>query len=97
MSLDSPIWILVALGAAGLLIYGLRLFNRNSRPQVKCGHCGATAMQEIRREPVGSRMVQPTGGGTPAGGDIRLQLDYKVTYHCNHCHQESTFTVPKTF
>ena len=54
-------------------------------------------MREIRREPVGSRTVQPTGGGTPAGGDIRLQLDYKVTYHCNRCHQESTFTVPKTF
>ncbi|MCB0128322.1 MAG: hypothetical protein KDE58_38915 [Caldilineaceae bacterium] len=94
---DSPIWIIVGLAAAGSLIYGLYLMKRNSRPQAKCIHCGATELQEIRREPIGSRTVQPSGGGTPAGGDIRLQLDYKVTYHCNRCHKESTFTLPKTY
>jgi len=94
---DSPIWIVIAVVVVGLLLYGLRLVTHNNRPQIQCNHCGARDMQEIRRETLGSRTVQPTGGGTPAGGDIRVQLDYKITYHCNRCHKESTFTVPKTF
>ena len=94
---ESPIWILIGLGAAGLFAYGLHLVKRNNRPKVPCNHCGSYDLREIRREPVGSRTVQPSGGGTPAGGDVRVQLDYRVTYHCNRCHAESSFTVPQTF
>lgn len=93
---DSPIWSLIGLTIAGAISYGLYLIKRNSRPKVTCAHCGSHNIIEIRRDPVGSRVVQPTGGGTPAGGDIRLQLDYKVTYHCNNCQKETIRTLTQT-
>lgn len=97
MSPQSWLWLLFGLIAVGLLFYTL-LIVRRKPSQLTCQHCGSADLQEIRREPFNARTVEATGGGNlGAGGDVRLQLDYKVTYRCNSCRKDTTLTLPQTF
>ncbi len=93
--------ILIAAIAAVIITAGVRYYFReikgNEQKTHQCLHCESYELVEINRDTKGSRTVESVGGGTMAGGDVRLQLDYEVTYHCNSCNQNSKYRITKTF
>lgn len=94
--LQSPMLFIVILVVL-VLIALMTIYRRNkTKPNPECRHCHSTDTKEIRRDPIGTRTVEIVGGGAMAGGDVRLQLDYEVTYHCNNCHRDSVFKITET-
>lgn len=80
---------LIVLGI--ILIIGVTLaLTRRMRFQPECPHCGSKELVERNRETLASRTIEYMGSGTPAGGNIRLQLDLAVTYRCQDCGREFT-------
>lgn len=96
MSLQPLLWFVGLFILVGLLFYTYRRFKQPPA-RLTCQYCGSSDLVEVRRDPVGSRTLETQSGNLGGGGDIRLQLDYKVTYHCNNCHKDTTLTVPQTF
>ncbi|MEM7336670.1 MAG: hypothetical protein AAF490_31615 [Chloroflexota bacterium] len=93
--------LLIAAIAAVIIMAGVQYYFREIKGKGqsahKCLNCESMDMVEINRDTKGSRTVESSGGGTMAGGDVRLQLDYEITYHCNSCNQNSKYRVTKTF
>jgi len=78
--------VIVIFILAGLFGFVLApLWNRKDRTEMVCPKCGSDDLEITNRETLASRTIETWGGGTPAGGDIRLQLDLEVTYHCQKC------------
>ena len=84
--MNGAIVIFILAGLVGfVLIY---LWNKKDRSEIVCPRCGSNDLEITNRETLASRTIEAWGGGTPAGGDIRLQLDLEVTYHCQKCGQK---------
>jgi predicted RNA-binding Zn-ribbon protein involved in translation (DUF1610 family) len=78
-------WIIIFLTV--LVVIAVIILTRRwrSRPELVCPQCGSEEVIETSRQTLGSRTIERIGSGTPAGGDIRVQLDLEVTYHCQNC------------
>ena len=82
---EMPRYVLVIAAALILFALYLNTTRRGNKIKVVCPNCEANDVIEISRETVGTRTVQPQGGGTPGGGSVRLQLDVEAKYHCRNC------------
>lgn len=83
MDIRVIIWLILVL----MMVVGVVL-NLRSRQQLekpKCPFCESEDVVEVDRDTVGNRMIQTSYGGTGAGGDIRLELEYEVKYRCGSC------------
>ena len=75
---------IILLASVAVLIVGI-VVSLLLRVKQQCPECGSKNIVETNRETLGSRMIETSGGGTPAGGSIRVQLDFEVTYRCKKC------------
>jgi hypothetical protein len=82
---EMPRYVLVIVGALVLFAIYLNTTQRGKGGKAICANCESSDVVEISRETVGTRTVQPQGGGTPGGGSVRLQLDIEAKYHCRNC------------
>ncbi len=82
---QSTLFFLVLLAMfLGILFFNL--YQRNTTKEVhKCPKCDSLDVIEVDHQTVDSRTVIPSGGGSPAGGDVRLQLDMKLFLRCKSC------------
>ena len=78
---EMPRYVIVIVAAAVILALFLNT-QRRGRATPHCPNCESRKVAETSRDTVGTRTVEPTGGGTPGGGSVRLQLDIEATYHC---------------
>lgn len=79
---------LVAFLLIGLIaILILIMMPKKSSATAKCIHCDASDVMQVDRQMLDSRTIHNYGGGSMAGGDIRVQIDYDVTYRCKACHK----------
>lgn len=79
--------LIIVLGGAAF-IAGVLALIRKMRFKPQCPRCHSHELVELNRETLASRTVERFGSGTPAGGDVRLQLDLELTYRCRHCGQK---------
>lgn len=82
---EMPRYVLVIAAALVLFALYLNTTRRGDKIKVVCANCESKDVVEVSRETVGTRTVQPHGGGTPGGGSVRLQLDIEAKYHCRSC------------
>ena len=82
---EMPRYVLVIAAALVLFALYLNTTRRGGQAKPACTHCESRNVAEISRETVGTRTVEPQGGGTPGGGSVRLQLDIEAKYHCRQC------------
>ena len=72
--------------AAGFIVAAiLYVTQRRERKLPNCPNCESGKVVETGRETVGSRTVQPFGGGLRGGGSVRVQLEVAATYRCQKC------------
>lgn len=82
----NPFVILFAVVGIGVGLYFRFASGRLNAPQkFPCPHCESMDTVETRRDTLGTKTVEFMGAGSPAGGDVRLQLELEVTYHCKTC------------
>ena len=75
---------IILLASVGVLVLGI-IISMLLKVKPECPECGSKDIVETNRETLGSRMIETSGGGTPAGGSIRLQLDFELSYRCKEC------------
>ena len=75
---------MILLASVGVLVLGI-IISQLLKVKPECPKCGSKDIVETNRETLGSRMIETSGGGTPAGGSIRLQLDFELSYRCKEC------------
>ena len=75
---------IILLASIGILVLGI-IISQLLKVKPECPECGSKDVVETNRETLGSRMIETSGGGTPAGGSIRVQLDFKLSYRCKEC------------
>lgn len=90
ISMAVPVLIVLAV----LVWLFMRIWKNHA--VYKCSHCGAVDLVEAGREVVDTKTVEQQGGGYGGGGDIRVQMQEEVTYHCNNCQRRTTATIRKT-
>lgn len=78
-------WTIIFLTIILGIVFIILTRRWRTRPKLTCPRCGSKKLTETNRQTLRSRTVERIGSGTPAGGDIRLQLDLEVTYHCQVC------------
>jgi len=78
-------WSAVILLASGAIVVIGIVISKMLQIKPKCPECGSKELVETSRETVDSRMIETSGGGTPGGGSIRLQLDFVLTQRCKKC------------
>jgi DNA-directed RNA polymerase subunit RPC12/RpoP len=75
---------IILLASVVIVVLGI-VISMLLRVKPQCPECGSKDIVETDRETLGSRMIETVGSGTGAGGSIRLQLDFEVTYRCKKC------------
>ena len=75
---------ILLLASVAVIVLGI-VISLLLRVRPQCAECGSKDIIETNRETLGSRTIETSGGGTPAGGDIRVQLDFEITYRCKKC------------
>lgn len=75
---------IILLASAAIVVLGI-VISLLLQVKLQCPECGSKDIVETNRETLGSRMIETSGGGTPAGGSIRIQLDFELTHRCNIC------------
>jgi DNA-directed RNA polymerase subunit RPC12/RpoP len=75
---------IILLASAAIVVSGI-VISMLLRVKRKCPECGSKELVETNRETHGTRMIETVGSGTGAGGNLRLQLDFEVTYRCKKC------------
>jgi hypothetical protein len=79
-----------------IFIWGVALLSKRPKFEPSCVKCESKNVVEVDRRTVATRTVQSSGGGTPGGGSVRLQIDSEVTLHCKACGQRFKKTVTET-
>lgn len=84
-----------------VIFFGVLFFNIYTKVRKKeiheCPKCKSTDVLELGHETDGSRTVIPNGGGSPAGGDVRLQLDLDLELRCKACGHGFRKKVTRTY
>ena len=89
----TTIFLLIFLVALIFSVYS----KSNAKEHFLCPVCDSTNVVESAHETNRSRTMVPVGGGTTAGGDIRVQLDQLLTLHCKDCGKGFKKNVTRTF
>ncbi|MEN8171899.1 MAG: hypothetical protein ABFS03_03375 [Chloroflexota bacterium] len=74
----------ILFASVAIIVLGI-VISRIIQIKPHCPECGSEELVETSRETLGSRKIETLGSGTPAGGSIRLQLDFEVTQRCKKC------------
>lgn len=81
---ENPIFTVLILVFLGTLTYNI--YSKQKKVEIhQCPKCQSTDVIETGHTTKKSRTVMPTGAGTPAGGDVRLQLDLRLDLRCKNC------------
>jgi transposase-like protein len=80
-------WSTVFLFSSVAIVVLTIVISRIFRLEPQCPECGSKDIVETCREILSSRSIEFIGSGTPAGGNIRLQLNFELTYRCKNCNQ----------
>ncbi len=75
---------IILLASAAIVVSGI-VISMLLRVKRQCPECGSKELVETNRETLGTRMIETVGSGTGAGGSIRLQLEFEITYRCKKC------------
>ncbi|MFK7800410.1 MAG: hypothetical protein AB8G95_02145 [Anaerolineae bacterium] len=94
--LENPILIALLLIFFGTLTYNIYSKQR-TKEEYECPKCQSHDVIETGHTTKQSRTVMPTGAGTPAGGDVRLQLDMKLDLRCKNCGNGFKRDVTRTY
>lgn len=84
MNVSSIFFIVLLVMFLGILFFNLAQ-RSNAKETHRCPKCDSTDVIEVDHQTVDSRTVIPSGGGSPAGGDVRLQLEMKLFMRCKQC------------
>lgn len=92
----NPFFFVLIVIFLGTLVYNI--YTKQRKKEVhQCPKCQSTDVIETGHTTKTSRTVMPTGAGTPAGGDVRLQLDLKLDLRCTSCGNGFQKDVTRTY
>ena len=92
----SPFFIVLLIIFLGTLTYNIYTKQRHVEKH-RCPKCDSDNILETGHTTKTSRTVMPNGSGTPAGGDVRLQLDLTLDLRCQHCGNGFKKDVSRTY
>ncbi|MEM8859024.1 MAG: hypothetical protein AAGD96_11930 [Chloroflexota bacterium] len=97
MSINSlAIFAFLLVAFFGFLIFNL--YQKYQKREIhRCPKCESSNVLELGHETKGSRTVIPSGGGSPSGGDVRLQLDLDLELRCKDCGHGFRKKVTRTY
>ncbi|MFT5194103.1 MAG: hypothetical protein ACI9EW_000357 [Cellvibrionaceae bacterium] len=93
---NNSIFVVLILIFLGTLIFNI--YSKQRQKEVHhCPKCDSTDVIETGHSTRTSRTVIPSGGGSPAGGDVRLQLDLTLDLRCKACGNGFRKDVTRTY